>query len=114
MEVMAKARGLRVSPRKARLVVDMVRGKSVPEALAILRFVPNKSAEYVAKVVKSAAANAEHNHDLDPDRLYIKRIYADEGPTYRRWRARARGRVNRRLKRTAHITVIVDEMEKGA
>ena len=114
MEVMAKARGLRVSPRKARLVVDMVRGKSVPDALAILRFVPNKSAKYVAKVVKSAAANAEHNHDLDPDRLYIKRIYADEGPTYRRWRARARGRVNRRLKRTAHITVIVDEMEKGA
>lgn len=114
MEVMAKAKGLRVSAQKARLVVDAVRGKPVPEALAILRFLPNKSARYVSKVVASAAANAEHNHDLDPDSLYIKRIYADEGPTYRRWRPRARGRVNQRLKRTAHITVIVDEIEEGA
>lgn len=112
MEVMAKANGLGVSARKARLVVDAVRGKSVPEALAILRFLPQKSAKDVAKVVKSAAANAEHNHDLDPDVLVIKYIYADEGPTLKRWRARARGRVNQRLKRTAHVTVIVEE--KGA
>ena len=109
MEVSATAKGLPVSARKARLVVDAVRGKPVGEALAILRFLPQKSADDVAKVVKSAVANAEHNFDLDPDTLYIKRIYADEGPTYKRWRARARGRVNRRLKRTAHITVIVDE-----
>ncbi len=112
MEVTAKARGLGVSARKARLVVDAVRGKSVPEALAILRFLPQKSAKDIAKVVKSAAANAEHNHDLDPDALFVKYIYADEGPTLKRWRARARGRVNQRLKRTAHVTVIVEE--KGA
>lgn len=112
MEVTAKAKGLGVSARKARLVVDAVRGKSVPEALAILRFLPQKSAKDIAKVVKSAAANAEHNHDLDPDALFVKYIYADEGPTFKRWRARARGRVNQRLKRTAHVTVIVEE--KGA
>ncbi|MBX6340955.1 MAG: 50S ribosomal protein L22 [Thermomicrobiaceae bacterium] len=114
MEVVAKAKGLPVSARKARLVVDAVRGKTVPEALAILRFLPQKSSEYVYKVVRSAAANAEHNHDLDPDGLYIKRIFADEGPTYKRYRARARGRVNKRLKRTTHITVVVDEIQKGA
>jgi large subunit ribosomal protein L22 len=112
MEVTAKAKGLGVSARKARLVVDAVRGKSVPEALAILRFLPQKSAKDVAKVVQSAAANAEHNYDLDPDALFIKYIFADEGPTLKRWRARARGRVNQRLKRTAHVTVIVEE--KGA
>jgi large subunit ribosomal protein L22 len=112
MEVTAKAKGLGVSARKVRLVVDAVRGKSVPEALAILRFLPQKSAKDVAKVVQSAAANAEHNYDLDPDALFIKYIFADEGPTLKRWRARARGRVNQRLKRTAHVTVIVEE--KGA
>ena len=112
MEVTAKAKGLGVSARKARLVVDAVRGKSVPEALSILRFLPQKSAKDVAKVVQSAAANAEHNYDLDPDALFIKYIFADEGPTLKRWRARARGRVNQRLKRTAHVTVIVEE--KGA
>lgn len=112
MEVVAKAKGLGVSARKARLVVDAVRGKTVPEALAILRFLPQKTAKDVAKVVKSAAANAEHNYDLDPDALFIKYIFADEGPTLKRWRARARGRVNTRLKRSAHVTVIVEE--KGA
>jgi large subunit ribosomal protein L22 len=112
MEVTAKAKGLGVSARKVRLVVDAVRGKSVPEALSILRFLPQKSAKDVAKVVQSAAANAEHNYDLDPDALFIKYIFADEGPTLKRWRARARGRVNQRLKRTAHVTVIVEE--KGA
>lgn len=114
MEVTAKAKGIPVSARKARLVLDTVRGKSVPEAMAILRFLPQKSAVDVLKVVKSAAANAEHNHDLDPETLYIKQIFADEGPTFKRWRARARGRVNRQLKRTAHITVIVDEIQRGA
>lgn len=114
MEVTAKARNIQVSAQKARLVVDTVRGKPVTEALAILRFLPQKSAVDVLKVVKSAAANAEHNYDLDPDGLYVKTISVDEGPTYKRWRARARGRVNRQFKRTAHITVIVDEIEKGA
>jgi large subunit ribosomal protein L22 len=114
MEVVAKAKGIPVSARKARLVVDTVRGKPVSEAIAILRFLPQKSAVDVLKVVKSAAANAEHNHDLDPDGLFISRIFVDEGPTSKRWRARARGRVNRELKRTSHITVIVDEIQKGA
>jgi large subunit ribosomal protein L22 len=114
MEVVAKAMGIPVSARKARLVVDTVRGKPIAEAVSILRFLPQKSAVNVLKVVRSAVANAENNHDLDPDTLYIKRIFADEGPTFKRWRARARGRVNRQLKRTSHITVIVDEIEKGA
>ncbi|HEX3724374.1 MAG TPA: 50S ribosomal protein L22 [Nitrolancea sp.] len=114
MEVTAKAKGVPVSARKARLVVDAVRGKPIGEAMAILRFLPQKTAGDVLKVLKSAAANAEHNYDLDPEDLYIKRIFADEGPTLKRWRARARGRVNQQLKRTAHITVIVDQIEKGA
>jgi large subunit ribosomal protein L22 len=114
MEVIAIAKGLQVSARKARLVVDSVRGKRLNDALAILQFLPQKSAKDVYKVVRSAAANAEQNFDLDPEDLYVKRIYADEGPTFRRWRARARGRVNRRLKRSSHITVILDEIEEGA
>ncbi|HET8625837.1 MAG TPA: 50S ribosomal protein L22 [Thermomicrobiales bacterium] len=111
MEVRAVAKYLRVSPRKARLVCDAVRGKDVREALAILQFLPQKSAGYIAKVVKSAAANAENNYDLDPDDLYVKRIFADDGPTMKRYRARARGRVNQILKRSCHITVIVEDRE---
>ena len=114
MEVVARATNIRVSPQKMRLVCDAVRGKPVNDALAALKYMPQKSAVDVAKVVKSAAANAEHNHDLDPDALYVKRIFADEGPTLKRWRARARGRVNRRLKRSSHLTVIVDELNGGA
>jgi large subunit ribosomal protein L22 len=112
MEVRAVARYLHVSPQKARLVVDTVRGKPVKEALALLRFLPQKSARLVWKVVKSAAANAENNYALDPDELYIKRIYVDNGPMYKRARARARGMRSPILKRTSHITVIVEE--KGA
>jgi large subunit ribosomal protein L22 len=114
MEVVAKAKGIPVSARKARLVVDAVRGKKLDEALAILQFLPQKSAEDVYKVVKSAASNAEQNFDLDPDDLYVKQIFADDGPSYRRFRARARGRVARRLKRSSHITVILDEIERRA
>ncbi len=112
VEVRAVEKQIRMSPQKVRLVLDVVRGKPVNEALAILRFLPQKSAKDVAKVVQSAAANAEHNYDLDPDALCIKYIFADEGPTLKRWRARARGRANQRLKRTAHVTVVVEE--KGA
>jgi large subunit ribosomal protein L22 len=114
MEVIAKAKGLPVSARKARLVVDAVRGKKLDEALATLQFLPQKSAKDVYKVVKSAAANAEQNFDLDPDDLFVKTIYADDGPSFRRFRARARGRVARRLKRSSHVTVILDEIEQGA
>ena len=105
------ARYIRVSPRKARLVCDAVRGKDVREAMAILRFLPQKSADIVAKVVKSAAANAENNYDLDADTLYVKRIYADDAPQIKRGEFRARGRFNRIIKRNCHITVIVDERE---
>jgi large subunit ribosomal protein L22 len=88
-----------------------VRGKDVGEALAILRFLPQKSAPIVAKIVKSAAANAENNYDLDPADLYVKRIYADDGPTVKRYRAGARGRARPILKRSCHITVIVDQRD---
>ncbi len=114
MEVIAKAKGIPVSARKARLVVDAVRGKKLEEALSTLKFLPQKSAADVYKVVKSAASNAEQNFDLDSDDLYVKTIYADDGPTFRRFRARARGRVASRMKRSTHITVILDEIEGGA
>lgn len=109
MEVRAKAKYIRVSPRKTRLVCDAVRGKDLEEALAILRFLPQKSAPIVAKVVKSAAANAENNYDLDPNKLYVKRIFADDGPRVKRFGTRARGRVSTILKRQCHITAIVEE-----
>lgn len=111
MEVKSQNRRIRVSPRKMRLVCDLVRGRDVEEALAVLNFTPNKSAVEVARTIRAAQADAENVHDLDPDGLYVKQIFADDGPTYRRWRARARGRVNRRLKRTCHLTVILDEKE---
>jgi large subunit ribosomal protein L22 len=109
MEVIARLGRVRVSPRKARLVVDLVRGKKVLEAQQILRFVPNKTAEDVEKLLKSVAANAENNYDLDPEDLWIKEIYVDEGPTMRRFRAKARGRVGRILKRTSIITVVAED-----
>ena len=111
MEITARAKQVRISPRKMRLVIDLVRGKDVNEALAILRFTPNKAAHDIYKVIRSAQASAENNYDLDPDDLYVKRIYADDGPTYKRWRPRARGRVNQILKRTSHLTVVVAEKE---
>jgi large subunit ribosomal protein L22 len=111
MEVTAKAMQVRVSPRKMRLVVDLVRGRDVNEALGILKFTPNKAAVDIAKTIRSAQASAENNYDLDPDNLYVKTIYADDGPTFKRWRPRARGRVNQILKRTSNLTVVVAEKE---
>lgn len=109
MEVRAMAKGVRRSPRKVRLVVDTVRGRSVNEALALLRFMPQAAARDVYKVVKSAAANAENNYELDINDLYIHRIYVDEGPTLKRFKARAHGRVAPRLRRSSHITAVVQE-----
>jgi len=109
VEIQSQNRRIRVSAQKLRMVIDLVRGKDVGEALAVLNFTPNKSAAEVARTIKAAQADAENVYDLDPDSLYVKTIYADEGPTYRRWRARARGRVNRRLKRTSHLTVVLAE-----
>lgn len=114
MEVRAISRNIRVSPRKARLVCDAVRGKDVRQAMAILRFLPQKSAPIIAKALKSASANAENNYDLDPSTLYVKYIFADDAPQIKRGEFRARGRFNRIIKRSCHITVIVEEREESA
>ena len=109
MEVKAVTRYVRISPRKARLVTELIKGKPVEEALTILRFVPKKAARLVDKTLRSALANAEQNPNIDIDTLYIKRIFVDGGPTMKRWRARAMGRATKIIKRTSHITVILDE-----
>ena len=109
MEVVASARQIRVSPRKVRLVLDTVRGKKVDEALTILGFLPTPAARTVAKVVRSAAANAENNYQMTPAKLRIVKTFAGEGQTLKRYRAGARGRVNPFCRRFSHITVIVEE-----
>ncbi|WP_054675888.1 50S ribosomal protein L22 [Parasalinivibrio latis] len=107
MEAIAKHRFARISPQKARLVADQVRGKDVAEALNILAFSNKKAAELVKKVVESAIANAEHNEGADIDDLRVAKICIDEGPTMKRIMPRAKGRADRILKRTSHITVVV-------
>lgn len=109
MMAKAVARYVRISPRKVRQVVDLVRGKSVGEALAILKFTPKRASGPVAKVIRSAVANAEHNYDLNRDNLVIAAAYVDQGPTWKRYRPRAYGRANVIRKRTSHITVVVKE-----
>jgi large subunit ribosomal protein L22 len=111
MEAKAIAKYVRMSPIKLKPVTDMVRGKDLNEALTILKFTPGKGAELVEKVVKSAAANAENNMDLDPDDLYVAEIYAHQGPTMKRWRAGAQGRASMILKRSSHIGVTLREKE---
>ena len=109
MDVRSTAKTVRVTPRKARLALDMIRGKRVEEALAILQFTPNNAAHEVYKVVKSAAANATHNHQLNADALYVKQCYADEGIVMKRFMPRAKGNAAQILKRTSHITVVVSD-----
>jgi len=109
MEVRATAKYIRISPRKLRLIVDVVRGKKVDEALTILMFLPSPSARTVAKAVKSAASNAENNYEMTPADLRIVGIFVDEGRTLKRFRAGPRGRVKPLLKRSSHITVVVRE-----
>jgi len=109
MEVIAKSRQVKVSPSKVRPVLDLVRGKKVEEALAILKFMPMPSAQLVAKTIKSASANAENNYQVALDSLRITKIFADKGQTLKRFRPRARGRASPILKRRAHITVVVEE-----
>jgi large subunit ribosomal protein L22 len=115
-DVQAVAKFVRVSPRKARLVADHIRGRSVPEARSILAFTPRAAAREVEKVLRSAIANAESNPNRhwNGDDLYVKAVFIDDGPTLKRWRPRARGRVNRILKRTCHITVKLDQLEAVA
>jgi large subunit ribosomal protein L22 len=104
----AKARFVRVSPTKARRVIDLVRGKSVADALDILRWAPQAASLPVAKVIASAAANAQNNNGLDPSTLVVASVYADDGPTAKRIRPRAQGRAFRIRRRTSHITVVVE------
>ncbi|MEC9488445.1 MAG: 50S ribosomal protein L22 [Halanaerobium sp.] len=113
MEARAVARYVRVSPRKTRQVMDLVRGKDIGEAFNILRFTPKKPAGIIEKVLKSAVANAENNFDMDPDILYVAKAYVDEGPTMKRIQPRAMGQANLIRKRTSHITIIVSEKEEG-
>ena len=104
-EVRAQAKWLRIAPRKARLVVEHIRGRSVPEARTVLAFTPRAAAREIEKVLASAVANAEANHGLVGDDLVVAAAYVDEGPTIKRWRARARGRVARIKKHTCHVTI---------
>jgi large subunit ribosomal protein L22 len=108
-EVRAQAKYVRMSPRKARLVAQHIRGRSVPEARAVLAFTAREAADEIGKVLQSAVSNAEANHGIPEDRLYIAHAYVDGGPVMKRWRARARGRVARIKKRTCHITVRLAE-----
>jgi len=108
-EVRAEAKWVRMSPRKARLVAEHIRGRSVPEARAVLAFTSREAARALEKVLQSAVSNAEANHGIAEERLYIKAAYVDGGPVMKRWRARARGRVARIRKRTCHITVKLAE-----
>jgi large subunit ribosomal protein L22 len=112
--VRAQAKFVRTSARKARLVLDHIRGRTVPEARTVLAFTPRAAASDVEKVLRSAVANAEANHGLDGDRLVIVKAYADEGPTLKRWQMRARGRVNRIFKRTCHITIVLEQAPQAA
>ena len=109
MEAKAIAKSVRMSPIKLKPVASLVRGKNLAEALTILRFTPGKGAEIVEKVVKSAAANAENNFNMNVDDLYVAEIYAHQGPTMKRWRAGSQGRASIILKRTSHIGVTLKE-----
>ena len=112
MEVKASAKHVRIAPRKVRVVVDLIRGKDIGEALAILRNTPKAASPLVEKVLKSAVANAEHNYDLNADNLYVAKAFVDQGPTLKRYRARARGMATRILKKTSHITLMLAEQQR--
>ncbi|UDM32368.1 50S ribosomal protein L22 [Lentilactobacillus laojiaonis] len=109
----ATAKTVRIAARKVRLVVDLVRGKSIAEALAILEFTPRGASPVVSKVLKSAVANAENNYDLDSQNLYVSEAYVNEGPTLKRFRPRAKGSASPINKRTSHITIVVSEKKEG-
>lgn len=112
MEVVAKQKHVMISPQKLRLVCDKVRGMAAEEAQIVLEFIPHKGAGIIGKTLKSAIANAENNFDLDPSELYVAKIFADEGPRLKRFKAGARGRYKPRVRRTAHLTVVLAEREE--
>ena len=111
MEAKAVAKYVRMSPSKLKPIADLVRGKDLNEALNILKFTPGKGSEIGEKVVMSAAANAENNFDLNPEDLYVAEVYANQGPTMKRWRAGAQGRASMILKRSSHVGVTLKEKE---
>ncbi|AIQ20768.1 50S ribosomal protein L22 [Paenibacillus sp. FSL R7-0204] len=109
MEAKAHARSVRISARKAKLVVDLIRGKQVGEAIAILRHTPKSASPVVEKLLNSAIANAEHNYSMDVNSLFVSEVFVNQGPTMKRFRPRAMGRASRINKRTSHITLVVSE-----
>lgn len=109
MEAKAIARHIRIAPRKIRIVIDLIRGRNVGEAFAILKHTPKIGSEVIEKVLKSAAANAEHNYDMNTDNLYVAAAYVDQGPTLKRIHPRSRGQAFKILKRSSHVTIIVKE-----
>ena len=109
MEAKAVAKYIRIAPRKVRVVMNLIRGKSVAEAFAILKFTPKAGADVIEKVLKSAVANAENNFDMNVDKLYVSSAYVDQGPTLKRIHPRSRGQAFSIFKRTSHVTVIVSE-----
>ena len=113
MEARAIAKYIRISPRKVRQVVDLIRGKKIADAMAILKFTPKVATDAIEKAVKSAVANAEHNYEMNTDALYIAEAFVDQGPTLKRMKPRAMGRADVIKKRTSHITVVVKEKKEG-
>ncbi|OIJ21623.1 50S ribosomal protein L22 [Anaerobacillus alkalidiazotrophicus] len=113
MQAKAVAKQVRIAPRKVRLVIDLIRGKQVGEAVAILRHTPKAASPVVEKVLNSAIANAEHNYEMDVNNLVISEAFVDEGVTLKRFRPRAMGRASRINKRTSHITIVVSEKKEG-
>jgi large subunit ribosomal protein L22 len=113
MQAKAVARTVRIAPRKARLVVDLIRGKKIGEAVAILNLTPKAASPIVEKVLKSAMANAEHNYEMDVNNLVVAQAFVDEGPTLKRFRPRAMGRASQINKRTSHITIVLSEKKEG-
>lgn len=113
MQAKAVAKQVRIAPRKVRLVMDLIRGKQVGEAVAILRHTPKAASPVIEKLLNSAIANAEHNYEMEPNNLVISEAYVNEGVTLKRFRPRAMGRASRINKRTSHITVVVTEKKEG-
>jgi len=109
VEAKAVAKYIRIAPRKIRIVMDLIRGKNIGEAFAILKYTPKIGSEVIEKVLKSAVANAEHNYDMNVDKLYVAAAYVDQGPTLKRIHPRSRGQAFKILKRSSHVTVVVKE-----
>jgi large subunit ribosomal protein L22 len=109
MEAKAVVTHIRIAPRKVRIVIDLIRGKNVGEAFAILKYTPKVASEVIEKLLKSAVANAEHNYDMNADNLYVSSAYVDQGPTLKRIHPRSRGQAFKILKRTSHVTIVVKE-----